>query len=226
VKLFMDPAANSGSFSSPLSFDIDDGEAVLTQGFGGWETVARPQRVAITRYTGNDPIGQSVPILLDAYARSGNVEPRLQGLLRQSQGQSGAAPTVWKLDGPIFYPEKRWIVSGIEFGETLRVPLPFQSAAGIAASALTRQRATISFLEYVRPDQIRVRRVKRTYKPKGKKKQVEAKGQSIKQLTAEYYGTSEIRVARALGKAQKPPIRDVKKKLGKKKKIRLPVLKV
>jgi hypothetical protein len=207
---------------APITLTIDDGEAALTQGFGGWESVARPQRIAITRFTGNEPIGQDVPVFLDGYADGRNVEPQLQRLLRESRAtNTGEPPTVWKLSGPIYYPEKEWIVSAIAFGDTLRTP-----SADNQNAVLTRQRATISFLEYVRPDQIRVKRIKRTYKPKGKKKRIEAKGRSIKQITVEFYGTSEGLVAKALGKKQRPPVRDVKKKLGKKRKIRLPVLKV
>lgn len=204
----------------PLYFEIDDGEATLTQGFGGWETVSRPQRVALTRWTGNDPIGQDVPILLDGYAGGVDVEPKLQELLKRSRVRPGAGlpPAVWRLRGPIFYPEKKWIVSGIQFGEILRTP------RGENSAALTRQRATISFLEYIDPDQIRIKKIKRRLKPKGKKNSILADGKSIRQIAVEYYGTGEIVVARALGKAQDPPIRDVKKELGKKRKIRLPVL--
>lgn len=206
----------------PITLTIDDGEAALTQGFGGWESVARPQRIAITRFTGNEPIGQDIPVFLDGYAGGRNIEPELQRLLRESRAtNAGDPPTVWRLSGPVYYPEKQWIISGIAFGDTLRTPSPDNQTA-----ILTRQRATISFLEYVRPDQIRVKRVKRTYKPKGKKKRIEAKERSIKQITAEFYGTSEILVAKALGKAQRPPVRDVKKKLKKGRKVRLPVLRV
>lgn len=220
----MTPARPSGGRVIRLA--VDGGEAALTQGFGGWETVSRPQRVSITRYAGNDPIGQDVPVLLDGYAQEIGIEPRLRLLLGQSRAQTGdeRTPTVWRLSGPIFYPEKLWVVSGIEFGEVLRTPR--NPAVGPRASFLTRQRATISFLEYIPPDQIRVKRIRRTFKPKGKKRRIKANGRTIKAIAAEYYGTSEIAVARALGKAQKPPIRDIKKKLGKDREIRLPNLKV
>lgn len=224
----MFPIAGSGSTSSPISLEVDGGEATLTQGFGGWETVSRPQRVALTRYVGNDPIGQSVPVLYDSFARSQDVEPRLQRLLLQSREKGGdnRVPTVWRLDGPIFYPEKRWVVSGLEFGEILRAPRPAPILTPGPPAIVVRQRLTISFLEYIDPDQIRVKRVKRTYRPKGKKRKIKANGRSIKAIAAEFYGTSEIAVARALGKAQKPPIRDIKKKLGKDREIRLPNLRV
>jgi hypothetical protein len=63
-------------------------------------------------------------------------------------------------------------------------------------------------------------------KPKSKKSRVLADGLSIRQLAVKYYGTSRLDVARQLGKSQKPPIRDVRKKLGEKRQIRLPVIKI
>lgn len=217
------PASNSSkNAGESISFQVDDGEPTLTQGFGGWETVARPQRVALTRFVGNEPIGQTIPILLDGYRTDEDVLPKLNALLTQSRVRADRdlPPTIWRIEGPIFYPSRRWIVAGIEFGETLRSP----RANG--SSALTRQRATLSLLEYVPPDQIRVKRVRRRLKPKSKRARVLADGLSVRQLAVKYYGTSRLDVAKALGKAQRPPIRDVKKKLGQKKQIRLPVLKV
>lgn len=206
-----------------VRFLVDDGEPTLTQGFGGWETISRPQQVALTRFTGNDPIGQSVPILVDGYRTDQDIMPVLERLLRQSRVQEDEAPTIWRIEGPIFYPNRRWIVAGIEFGETLRSR---RSGPGGESSVLSRQRATLNLLEYVPSDQVRVRRVERKFKRKGKKARVQADGRSIRQLAVKYYGTSRLDVARALGKAQKPPIRDIKKKLGEKRQIRLPVLKV
>lgn len=227
MKLTLYPAANpSSNAGDRVSFEIDDGEAVLTQGFGGWETVSRPERVALTRYVGNDPIGQDVPILLDGYADDENVEPILDRLLRQSRA-GDRPPTIWRLSGPVFYPEKRWVVAGIQFGETLRTPVEVPGTGRFYESAIvTRQRAVISFLEYVPPDQIRVKKIRRRFRPNGKKSSVLAEGRSIRQIAVAYYGTGRLDVARALGKAQSPPIRDVRRKLGQKRRVRLPILRV
>jgi hypothetical protein len=220
IRMYPDPNLSWNSGSS-VEFEVDDGEASLTQGFGGWETIARPQRVALTRFVGNDPIGQSIPILLDGYRTDSDVMPKLDALLSQSRVRADRdlPPTVWRIDGPVFYPGRRWIVVGIEFGDTLRTP------SGDSA-VLTRQRAVLNLLEYVPPDQIRVRKIRRRMKPKSKKSRVLADGLSIRQLAVKYYGTSRLDVARQLGKSQKPPIRDVRKKLGEKRQIRLPVIKI
>ena len=203
-------AGNSGT---ALRFDMGDGPAVLTQGFGGmWETVSRSQRVAITRFVGGDPVGQDIPIFLDGFRTNQSVQRQLNGLLRQSVPSGGDAPTIWRINGPIFFPGKRWIVMDIEFGESLRD----------RKSGLVRQAATLKLVEYVPPDQIKIRR-RRTIAPRGKSRVYTArKGDTLRSVARRIYGNGGL--AKQLGKAQSKPIRDVGKRLDPGTKIRLPRL--
>jgi hypothetical protein len=181
-----------------------------------WETLARPQRVALTRFVGAEPIGQELPVLLDGFRDQRDIEFLLESLLIQSRpkrdkGQS-YPPTVWRLRGPVHYPQKRWVLADIEFGEALR--------SRNLGGRLVRQRAVLKFIEYVPPDSMKVKRLPRRLTPKGKEKKVKADGRTLRRIAIKYYGTAKA--ARPLGKAQKPPIRDVTRKLPKGRVIRLP----
>lgn len=207
---------NSGT---GMTFELGDGEAQLTQGFGGWESISRPQRVAITRFTGTDPLGQDIPILIEsAGGLNGlSIEGRIKDLIYNARAKSDGYPsTVYRMQGPVWYTEKRWIIADIDWGEQLRSRYGWP----------VRQRATLKMLEFVNPDTIKVRRrpVRVVYKPKvgkGEDRRIRASGkQNLRQIAKKYYGTA--RVAKELGKRQKPPIRDPMKKLNKGRLIRLP----
>lgn len=41
---------------------------IISGGYGGWELIARPRRVALTEWTGNEPVRQEVALLFDGWA--------------------------------------------------------------------------------------------------------------------------------------------------------------
>lgn len=217
MRIRMVPARLPWNSGSEIRFDMGDGPAQLTQGFGAmWETVPRPQRKAITRFVGADPIGQDIPILIDGFATRERIQSRLDALLVQQQPKAGGGelypPTIWRIGGPIHFPQKRWVVADIEFGDALR------SGGG----ELRRQLAILKLLEYILEDGAKVRRRPRRIAPrglKGKQRVVSAKGRSLRQIAVKHYGTA--RAARPLGKAQRPPVRDVTRKLAQNRKIKL-----
>ena len=203
----------AGNTGETVIFQMGDGPAQITQGFGGmWETVSRSQKVAITRFVGADPIGQDVPIFLDGFREDRSVQRHLNRLLRQSVPRNRDAPTVWRIFGPIHYPKKLWVLADIEFGDAIRDPV----------RGLVRQAATLKLLEYVPPDRIKVKR-RRTVEPIGKKNVYKSrKGDTLRSIARRKYGNGSL--AKQLGKAQKKPIRDVGKRLEPGTKIRLPRL--
>lgn len=204
------PARIPGNSGVGVRLLMGDGPAQLTQGYGGmWETVGRSRRKAITRFTGADPIGQDIPIMLDGFAQDRSVQSSLDQLLSQLQPVAATwdpnfHPPVWRLDGPVHYPwSKKWIVADIEFGDAIRND----------RGDLIRQAATLKLLEYVQPDSLRIHRKPLTIKPRKVKagKKITVKGLTLRQIAVKYYGTAKV--AKPLGKAQKPPVRDVRKKL-------------
>lgn len=204
-------------------FMMGEGAPTLTQGFGGlWESVARPHRKSLTRYVGGDPIGQDVPVLIDGLSARRSIQTLLDGLLYwQTPQDPGFTPTVWQVRGSIHFPQKRWVIADIEFGDSIRFVNPRR-----AFDDLLRQEVTLKLLEYVPAGSIKVKRVPLKLTPRhlGKKKKrvVAANGRSIRKIAVKHYGTQKA--AKPLGLAQKPPIRDVTRKLSKKRKIRLPRL--
>jgi nucleoid-associated protein YgaU len=203
-------AGNSGE---QVRFDMGDGAAQITQGFGGmWETVSRSQKVAMTRFVGGDPVGQDVPIFLDGFRDDRSVQRELNRLLRQSIPDRQGAPTIWRITGPIHFPAKLWILADIEFGDAIRDP----------KKGLVRQQATLKLLEYVPPDQIKIRR-RRTITPRGKKRFYTSRsGDTLRAVARRFYGDGSL--AKQLGKLQEKPIRDMGKRLDPGTKIRLPRL--
>lgn len=215
ARIRMLPAKVPGNSGVEIRFDMGDGPAQLTQGFGGmWEAVPRPQKRAAMRFVGADPIGQDIPILIDGFAQDRPIDHLLDGLLLQQQPKDGGfegmyPPTIWRIQGPIHMPQKRWVVADIEFGDALRNE----------HGRLVRQAATLKLMEYVRPDRIKVRKLPRRVKPRKEKvgAMVATKNRTLRQLAVKYYGTAKA--ARPLGKAQNPPVRDVSKKLSRKIKL-------
>lgn len=215
ARIRMVPARVPGNSGVEVRLDMGDGPAQLTQGFGSmWETVPRPQKRAAMRFVGADPIGQDIPILIDGFAAGESIQMLLDKLLWQQapkdDGPDGMfPPTIWRVHGPIHFPQKRWVLADIEFGDALRDH----------QGRLVRQAATLKLMEYVRPDRIKVRKLPRRVKPRKEKvgAMVATKNRTLRQLAVKYYGTAKA--ARPLGKAQNPPVRDVSKKLSRKIKL-------
>lgn len=194
-----------------VEFQIGDGPATITGGFDGqWETVSRPKRAALTRYVGRDPITQDVPLLIDGFAAERNIQGLVDAWLYwQTLTGPDNHPTVWKVHGPIHYPRKRWVIADIQFGDALRD----------ARGELVRQEVTLKLMEFVTGDRLRVRRKPLKLKPRKEKvgAKVATKGLNCRQLAKKYYGT--VKAAKPLGAAQKPPVKDMRKKLHRKIKL-------
>lgn len=122
-----------------VDMPLGDGAAKLTTP-GGWNPVARPRRTALSEWQGQDPVTMAVPIMLDGLATDRSVEPEcsiLFGWLRVVNGP--AQPQVLRVDGHVPLTGQLWVVSGLEWGETLR------SGSGYRI----RQEVTVTLMEYV-----------------------------------------------------------------------------
>lgn len=167
-----------------IELPMGDGPAMLTSGFGGWVFIERQDDISLTDWSGQDPLTQDVPILLNGYGLSSSptappalagyrpevvsggplpdrsVEEELRTIFRLGRDVRGDEhrPPVFRLDGPVFFPEKAWVLpaNGIEL-------LP-ESVIRNSEGALLRQALVLHCLEYVRPDVIRSRRRKKKRK--------------------------------------------------------------
>lgn len=194
-----------------VEFLVGDGPATITGGFDGqWETVSRPRRPSLTRYVGRGPIMQDVPVLIDGFRAERSIQMLMDAWLYwQTLSGPDSHPTIWKVDGPIHYPRKRWVISNITFEDAIRDQ----------QGELVRQAVTLSLMEFVAGDRLRVRRKPLKLKPRKEKvgAKVPTKGLTMRQLARKYYGT--VKAAKPLGAAQKPPVKDMRKKLHRKIKL-------
>jgi hypothetical protein len=133
--------------------DMGDGPATLTGGLGGWQTVERIDDVALTDWVGQGPLTQDIPVMLDGYPDE-SVERDLKNILALGRDTEGPPP-VFEIDGPIYFPEAHWVLPdggiALDPGSTIR------SDNG----TILRQALTLSVLEYVPPDEVRLRGKKR-----------------------------------------------------------------
>ena len=157
--------------------------ATLTDGFGGWEAVERPMRVAMTRYKGKPLFRQDVPILFNGWPEGKNQEVPIATLIRMSQmpGTHTPPPTV-KISGPVEREDLTWVIENISWESDSVI----RDMVG-GASVRMRQGATVHLLQYV-DDKVIVTPAR----PQVATKVVDAKGKTPKQLSQEHYGTPDF----------------------------------
>lgn len=132
------------------------GVATLTGGLGGWTTVDRADDLSLTDWNGQEPLTQDVPLLLDGWDRTPrSVERQLNTIFklgRDFNHKDRERPPVFKVEGPVFYSGKYWVLpsGGIELGtdDTIR----------LEDGTLVRQSLVLHLLEHVRADVLREHR--------------------------------------------------------------------
>lgn len=137
--------------------DMGDGPATITGGLGGWRTVERVDDIALTDWAGQGPLTQDVPVMLDGFAKSEPVEQELKTLFKLGRDVTGneSTPPVFEIAGPIHFPEAHWVLpeGGIELDDASTI----RADNGL----LLRQALTLHLLEFVDPDEVKLRRKRR-----------------------------------------------------------------
>jgi len=136
-----------------ITIPMGDGVAVLTGGYGGYEPVDRQDGIAVTDWSGQAPISQDVPLMLDGGRQKRSVEGQLAQVRRLGRDPDGGPPPVFRAWGPIHLEGKRWVLpsNGIEFSTDE------EECKRRNDGELYRQAFTLHLLEYVDPDTIRLR---------------------------------------------------------------------
>lgn len=123
-----------------------EGAPTVTDGYGTIETITRPLRRGLTRWTGSNPMQLSIPILLDGYRAGRSVEPQITNLERMA-AVNGGEPLEVTIDctGDLVphHDEHKWFITGIDFGEAvissrglrLRQALTLQVTAKVSATS-------------------------------------------------------------------------------------------
>jgi hypothetical protein len=180
-----------------IKIPMGDGPATITGGLGGWQTIDRQDDIAATDWVGQGPLTQDVPLLLDGYPDGESVERAMNTVFKLGRDARGNenVPPVFTIDGPIWYPDSHWVLpdGGID--------LDTASTIRRDDGELLRQAFTLHLLEYVKPDQVKLRGKKKTPKHQrgepgktggtafpGKSYTVPKGGQSLHEIAAILYG--------------------------------------
>lgn len=139
---------------------IGDGPAAPADEDNGWEVIERPAKKPMTEWNGERLLQMAVPIMLDGFAENRSVQGRLDTLRdlgKPRQGEKGKElpPPIFTVQGPVPYPNERWVLASIALATT--APDIIRARDG----RLIRQALILNLLEHVRPDQAQIRRKKR-----------------------------------------------------------------
>jgi hypothetical protein len=126
---------------------LGPGGGRITQGYGKWDEVAVPRGTPFTQWTGRGLYGMDLDLLLDGWAKHRSVEPQVTSIEQlallptiRPMGKTLVTPPPVRLFGAVPHPELTWVVSGIDWGDSLRDP---------RNGHRLRQGLTLHLLEYV-----------------------------------------------------------------------------
>jgi hypothetical protein len=154
----------------------------VSSGYGGWNEVERPKRTTVTTWRGQPARRMSVSLLLDNFEAGRSIEDDIRRLERLALPRPGGQPPTVKVSAPggvipPTYEALPWVVDGIDWGDAL------MNVYGNR----TRQEVTLTLLQYVSDDLVRLSPAKKrrsqknratgkTVKKGAKKKRVASKG--------------------------------------------------
>lgn len=116
-----------------------------TGGFGGWQTVARPHRKALTEWDGIDPLELTFSLIFDGGVDRSSIEAQCLTLEEMSQPVDRQAPPPISVAGAVPHSELAWVISGLAWD-----PAPEYSKGGYR----TRHEVTLTLLEHVAADKV------------------------------------------------------------------------
>lgn len=95
----------------------------VTQGYGGWEEIARPRRSPLTTFRGSPGFHLTLPLLLDGWARGISVERDCSALEKMGRATAadGEPPRLRITARGSALPgqRRRWVIDTITWGEAL-----------------------------------------------------------------------------------------------------------
>jgi hypothetical protein len=163
-----------------LESHLGDGPAVVTDGYGGWQQTERPRRKPLTQWAGGKVFTMSVPVVISGWFHDSSVESRirrLEQMARVDGGDTEPPPVAVTLpgDSPRDAESFVWVIDNIEWGASRR-----RDSDGHR----TYQEATLSMIEFVRPDVVKLSASKARKKKKSKKKRKTHTGSTVHHTVA------------------------------------------
>jgi nucleoid-associated protein YgaU len=169
------------SSDPPLSVlaRLSEDQPIVTQGYGGWEEVARPRRKPLTSWIGSPGWHMNLGLMLDRWAQGRSVEDQIATLEQMGKptASDGNPPrlTITAPGSAVQGEGRTWVIDTITWGEALMGP----------DGNRRRQVAVLALIEYqadvhLKPPPAKNRQTKAQQARKGKgrgatKKRIHAK---------------------------------------------------
>lgn len=129
-----------------LTLLLDEASPVITDGYGGWETVSRPKRVALTRYAGRNPVKQDIAFMFDGWGEGISQEPQIGALELMSVAPGDLAePPKITLSGMALKTELTWVVDSIDWDNQETI----WSRVNSDGPVRLRQKGVLHLIEFV-----------------------------------------------------------------------------
>lgn len=153
-----------------------------TDGYGGFEEVARPHKKPIIDWPAGKPYRMSVQLHLDGFFWDASVEPGIQQLEQMARRGDGDQPPprvrCTLPGGRPRSPSVKWWIEDLDWGDG------DDERAYNGAGQHTRQRVTVSLVEAVEDVTIRPAKNARAKSKKGGTYTVKKKGESLREVAA------------------------------------------
>jgi hypothetical protein len=163
-----------------LTVLLGDASPVLSDGVSTWETITRPKREAITRYSGLNPLQQTIVVLFDGWANNESQESRINKLVTMGSQEH----TITLKGDQALRKDLDWVISGIAWDSQNTI---WKNIGGKLVRV--RQSATITLLEFVADKIIKTPAAPKTKKDKVPiKKKGQPKGLTVKQIAQVEFG--------------------------------------
>jgi len=130
-----------------------------TGGYGGWEIVPRPRRVALTQWTGREPLQMEVPIVLDGWKQNDSVEYDCTKLERMALPYVKEPPAVKLVGTAVPHNDLDWIIQDIQWGDAMKM----------TNGDRARQEAVLIVISKIDIDKVRLTAAAKTRAKKGRK---------------------------------------------------------
>lgn len=175
---------------------LGDGNPIPTDGYGGWQSVARIRRRGLTEWQGNNPLVIDIMIIFDGFAEGKSQESAIRQLEKMAGLEQGMRePPLLTFDSGGLVPHDAtdaahndWVISDIKWGDADRDH----------RGNRTRQAATVTVMQYIEEDALsmaspaqRRRRKQNLQKKKGRaqrgakeKRYVVGNGETLESIAA------------------------------------------
>ena len=136
-----------------LTIPMGDGPALPTGGIGGFKVIDRVDDVGATDWDGQEPLSEDVPLMLGEMPYEDSIQREWNTVKKLGRDPNGERrPPVFWVWGPIDSPEgKAWVLpeGGIDINQ--------DSILADDDGGFLRIEFTLHLLEYIPPDQVRLR---------------------------------------------------------------------